>query len=229
MEARPAPHHGVPASHHLKSDSLPDRFHDHSHQITRRVAEMVEGLLVRLGSRRPGQVGIDILDGSLEPVQAVVQLGQLRLGHHHLPRRDAQCITSGPGFVGALPVRTATEPAGTAGPGTLSHRAMAPLAPVAVGRFRHGDDSTGAGTTAGACGRTAPTPPVGAGGRLTGGRGRRPGWPGRSSPGTRRTPGSGSPARHRHGPAHSSSSGVATTSRVSVPTSMVTSGFASRL
>ena len=57
MEARHGP--GATVFRHLAPSegnriSLPDRFDDHSHQITCRVAEMLEGLPVGLGSRSSG-------------------------------------------------------------------------------------------------------------------------------------------------------------------------------
>jgi hypothetical protein len=101
---------------------------------------MLEGLPIGLRTGVPGQIRIHVLDGGLEPVQAVVQLRQISLGHDDLSGRDAQRVRSQSGLVGPLPMRPATEPPPSAGAGLLGYRAVTPPAPVTVQCFRHCDD-----------------------------------------------------------------------------------------
>jgi len=53
--------------------SVPHRLHNHSEQVLRRVVEVLEGLAVGPGPGLAAEVGVHILDGRLQPVEAIVQ------------------------------------------------------------------------------------------------------------------------------------------------------------
>jgi len=89
---------------------------------------VLESLPVGPGPGLAAEVGAHILDGRLQPVEAVVQRLQVRLAHHNLPGRDAQRVGPAACFVGPLPVRAAAEDPGAAGPGQLLDGPVAPAA-----------------------------------------------------------------------------------------------------
>jgi hypothetical protein len=84
--------------------SLPEGLYNRSHQVSYRIAEMLERLPVRLGAGITGQVCVHVLEGGLEAVQAIVQSGQVDCGHDDLSVRDAQRVGPMAGLVGPLSV-----------------------------------------------------------------------------------------------------------------------------
>jgi len=89
---------------------------------------VLERLPVGAGPGIAAKVGAHILDGRLEPVQAIVQGLQIRLAHDGLPVWDPQRVGPAAGLVRPLPVRAAAEDPGTARPGQLLDGAVAPAA-----------------------------------------------------------------------------------------------------
>ena len=93
--------------------------HNHADQVVRGLEEMLERLSVRLCAGIRAQIGLDVLDRSLQSIQAVVHFPEFVLGDDHLARRDLQRVGPAAGLVSPLPVGGPAELSRTAGPGEL--------------------------------------------------------------------------------------------------------------
>lgn len=94
---------------------------------------MFERGSVGLRARRTAQIGIDVFDGSLQPVQTVVQPVEFLLGDDHLSDRHVERVRTPTRFVGPLPVRRAAEPPRTTGTRLFGQWPATPAAPMGVG------------------------------------------------------------------------------------------------
>lgn len=116
---------------------MTDRFDHRPNQVTHGVHQVDVCLAVGGRVGRGRQVGGDVIDRSLEPVEPVVE--SIDVGHHYdaLPIRDVEFIGPPPGLIGPLAVGRATEQPRPTDTRSYVERTMAPAAPQHVRRCRH--------------------------------------------------------------------------------------------
>ena len=93
---------------------MPDRLDHHPHQVDDGIHQVFVRLPVVRRAARYRQVGPDVLNCRLQPVQPVVEAAEIGSGHDALVGRHVQFVRTAAGLVGALTVRGTAELTGTA-------------------------------------------------------------------------------------------------------------------
>ncbi len=93
-------------------DSDADRIHSQTDESFCRLEEVFIGLPVVARTARLLEVGADVVDGCLQPVQQVVEATQVGCRHDALITGHVQCVSPSTSLIGPLTVRGTTEASG---------------------------------------------------------------------------------------------------------------------